>query len=141
MLNRFRIPSRFALACALLLLSSVASYAQAQSSSVKSAFMDGEQEPTAINVLVGQSRVINFDKPIGRFSVSNPEIAEALFVSRKTVETHLRHIFHKLGVSSRVEVARAIEAAPQAARVRHRRSTRTCAEALDATASRTSTRD
>jgi len=33
------------------------------------------------NVLVGQSRVINFDKSIGRFSVSNPEIAEAVLVA------------------------------------------------------------
>src|SRR4051812_44460712 len=81
MLNRSRIPSRFALACAFVLLSTVTSHAQAQSSSVKSAFADGEAEPTAINVLVGQSRVINFDKPIGRFSVSNPEIAEAVLVA------------------------------------------------------------
>jgi ATP/maltotriose-dependent transcriptional regulator MalT len=40
---------------------------------------------------------------------TNPEIAAELFVSVKTVETHMRHIFRKLGVSSRVEVARAIE--------------------------------
>ena len=40
---------------------------------------------------------------------TNPEIAEALFLSPKTVETHLRHIFHKLDVSSRAEVARAVE--------------------------------
>jgi pilus assembly protein CpaC len=79
--NRFRIPSRFALACALVLLSAAASRAQSQSASVKSVFTDGEQEPTSINVLVGQSRVINFDKPIGRFSVSNPEIAEAVLVA------------------------------------------------------------
>ncbi len=31
--------------------------------------------------------------------------AEALFVSVKTVETHMGHIFHKLGVASRYELA------------------------------------
>jgi DNA-binding NarL/FixJ family response regulator len=40
---------------------------------------------------------------------TNPEIAETLFLSPKTVETHMRTLFHKLDVSSRVEVARAIE--------------------------------
>jgi DNA-binding NarL/FixJ family response regulator len=40
---------------------------------------------------------------------TNPQIAAELFLSSKTVETHLRHIFRKLGVSSRVEVARAVE--------------------------------
>jgi ATP/maltotriose-dependent transcriptional regulator MalT len=42
---------------------------------------------------------------------TNPEIAEALFLSPKTVETHIRNIFRKLHVSSRVEVARAVERA------------------------------
>jgi len=42
---------------------------------------------------------------------TNPEIAAALFISQKTVETHLRNIFHKMNVSSRVELARAIEGA------------------------------
>jgi ATP/maltotriose-dependent transcriptional regulator MalT len=42
---------------------------------------------------------------------TNPEIADVLFLSPKTVETHMRNIFRKLGVSSRVEVARAVERA------------------------------
>ena len=48
------------------------------------------------------------DLVVARYT--NPEIAAALFLSPKTVETHLRHIFHKLDVTSRVEVARTIEA-------------------------------
>ena len=42
---------------------------------------------------------------------TNPQIAAELFLSPKTVESHVRNLFHKLGVSSRVEVARVIERA------------------------------
>ena len=45
--------------------------------------------------------------------MTNPQIAEDLFLSPKTVETHLRNIMRKLGVSSRVEVARAVERADE----------------------------
>ncbi len=40
---------------------------------------------------------------------TNREIAAELFLSDKTVESHLRNIFVKLGASSRVEVAREVE--------------------------------
>jgi DNA-binding NarL/FixJ family response regulator len=40
---------------------------------------------------------------------TNREIAAELFLSHKTVETHLRHIFGKLGISSRASVARALK--------------------------------
>jgi DNA-binding CsgD family transcriptional regulator/tetratricopeptide (TPR) repeat protein len=47
---------------------------------------------------------------------TNPQIAAELFLSQKTVETHLRNIFHKINVASRVELARAVERAANGAR-------------------------
>jgi DNA-binding NarL/FixJ family response regulator len=35
---------------------------------------------------------------------SNPEIAQQLYVSRRTVETHLTHVFQKLGVGARADL-------------------------------------
>lgn len=37
--------------------------------------------------------------------LSNPAIGERLFVSRRTVQTHVSHVFEKLGLSSRAELA------------------------------------
>ena len=42
---------------------------------------------------------------------TNREIAETLFLSPKTIEAHLRNIFAKVRVSSRVELAREVERA------------------------------
>jgi DNA-binding CsgD family transcriptional regulator len=38
--------------------------------------------------------------------LTNREVAERLFVSPHTVSSHLRHVFSKLGITSRVELAR-----------------------------------
>ena len=40
--------------------------------------------------------------------LSNPQIGERMFVSRRTVQTHLAHIFQKLQLSSRTELASAV---------------------------------
>jgi len=44
---------------------------------------------------------------------TNPEVASELFLSVKTIETHMRNIFRKLEVTSRLDVAPAIELAEQ----------------------------
>lgn len=37
---------------------------------------------------------------------SNPEVAQRLSLSPHTVNTHLRHVYSKLGVNSRTELKR-----------------------------------
>ena len=39
--------------------------------------------------------------------LSNPQIAERLYVSRRTVEAHITHIFRKLGLDNRTRLAAA----------------------------------
>ena len=82
MQNRRLIPFIVALVGASLIFGVAGSAAaQAQETSVSASFASAQKESLAINVLVGQSRVINFDRKIGRFSVSNPDVAEAVLVA------------------------------------------------------------
>src|SRR6201988_1986424 len=60
-------------------------HAMAQEMSTNASFGSDSKEAIPVNVLVGQSRLITFDRPIERFSVSNPEIAEAVLVSSNQV--------------------------------------------------------
>src|ERR671912_2780696 len=57
----------------------------AQDQSTNATFSTGTKEAIPVNVLVGQSRILTFDSPIERFSVSNPEIAEAVLVESNQV--------------------------------------------------------
>ena len=80
MQSRSPISRRVSLLLASLITIFATSIAHAQENSYKASFGQNK-EAIAVNVLVGQSRVINFDRPVGRFSVSNPEIAEAVLVT------------------------------------------------------------
>jgi pilus assembly protein CpaC len=80
MQSRSPISRRVSLLLASLITIFATSIAHAQETSYKASFGQNK-EAIAVNVLVGQSRVINFDRPVGRFSVSNPEIAEAVLVT------------------------------------------------------------
>jgi DNA-binding NarL/FixJ family response regulator len=40
--------------------------------------------------------------------MTNREIAQALFLTENTIETHLRSVFRKLDIRSRTQLARAL---------------------------------
>ena len=66
----------------------------------------GERDATGLSALTERERAIAelvWDRR------TNREIAETLFLSQKTIESHLRNIFAKVRVSSRVELAREVE--------------------------------
>ena len=78
--SRSQITPRVSLLLASMMIILINSIVHGQATSYKASFKQNT-EAVAVNVLVGQSRVINFDRPVGRFSVSNPEIAEAVLVT------------------------------------------------------------
>jgi DNA-binding CsgD family transcriptional regulator len=71
-----------------------------------------EPEGTGVEQLTVSERRVARLAAEGR---SNPEIAQALFVTRKTIETHLGRTYRKLGISGRGELAHVLsEQAPAA---------------------------
>ncbi|MGH3813487.1 MAG: response regulator transcription factor [Pseudonocardiaceae bacterium] len=41
--------------------------------------------------------------------LTNPEVGRRLFISRRTVQTHLAHIYAKLSISSRTQLPRNLD--------------------------------
>jgi pilus assembly protein CpaC len=75
----------FSVALGAILLCAFPLCVFAQDQDTKASFSMGTKEAIPVNVLVGQSRVISFNSAIERFSVSNPDIAEAVLVSSNQV--------------------------------------------------------
>jgi DNA-binding NarL/FixJ family response regulator len=66
----------------------------------------GKSDVAGLDTLSGREREI---AELVTDRKTNQQIADELFLTVKTIETHLRNIFRKLDVSSRVEVARLLE--------------------------------
>jgi pilus assembly protein CpaC len=75
--NRFLVVLATVVLCALPL--------RAQDQSTNATFSSEAKEVIPVNVLVGQSKLITFATSIERFSVSNPDIAEAVLVGANQV--------------------------------------------------------
>jgi ATP/maltotriose-dependent transcriptional regulator MalT len=68
---------------------------------------------TGVDALTGAERRV---ADLAAQGLSNRQIAQALVVSVATVETHLRHVFHKLDIGSRQELAEQLGGPNESAR-------------------------
>jgi pilus assembly protein CpaC len=83
--TRTPLRKRFLYFLAPIMLLAFMPAAYGQEATYNASFGKNNKEPIPVNVLVGQSRLITFDSPIERFSVSNPDIAEAVLVTSDQV--------------------------------------------------------
>jgi DNA-binding CsgD family transcriptional regulator len=65
------------------------------------------RDPTTIDELTPQELQIALLLAAGK---TTREAAAALFLSPKTIEYHLRHVYQKLAINSREELAQALDA-------------------------------
>jgi DNA-binding NarL/FixJ family response regulator len=96
-------PAREALDAALEIFERLGAIPWAESTRAELDAIGGRPAPTG-ELTPTEERVARL-AAAGR---TNREIAEALFLSVRTVEGHLSHAYHKLGVRSRTELATVI---------------------------------
>ena len=66
----------------------------------------------ALQAVMGRSRLTTMERETALLAVagrSNKEIAGQLSLSVRTVENHLQHVYEKLGISGRIELAEGLE--------------------------------
>lgn len=90
-LARFRVIVPLVMA---LMIAGGDPHTRAEDFILHASFATPQTEAAALNLLVGQSRMIRFDQPIGRLSVSNPDIAEAVIVAADQVLVHGKAFGH-----------------------------------------------
>lgn len=69
---------------------------------------------TGVNALTASERRV---ADLAAAGMSNPQIAQALFVTLNTVETHLRHIYQKLAINRRDQLTDALQSFAGAAQL------------------------
>jgi len=99
-----RAPLREALDIALIAGSGVIAE-RARSELLAAGGRPRRERTTGLDALTSRERQI---AELAAGGLGNPEIAERLFVTRKTVESHLRSVFRKLGVRRRDELGEAL---------------------------------
>ena len=70
-----------------------------------------EKRWTRRRPVVGWSSLTDSERRLATLvseGLTNRQVAEQLLISRHTVDSHLRHIFAKLGINSRVGLARLV---------------------------------
>ena len=97
--NRSNIKPTSRLGASLLALLMLGVSAGAQEKSTIQASFANNQTPVKIDVLVGQSRVIEFDQDYERLSISDPKIAE---VVPHAHEWHLENAYIPLDVIAKL---------------------------------------